>query len=395
MLKNSFDSLQNILAIRLDNIGDVVMLGPALRALRETYPQARLTLMVSSAGSQVAPLLPWVDEIITWRAVWQDIGKDVPVDPEREWELVDLLARRRFDAAFIFTSFSQSPYPPAYTCYLAGIPIRAGQARDFGGGLLTHWVKPPADSAYQVERNLHLLRGLGLPVRSSHLELRIPHETRFQAERILAETGIQKKAEGHFQPYVALAPGASAAARRYDQARYAEVTQKLVAETGLPVVLLGSQRETGAFPALETFAASARAASGPKFHGPPVSSLIGKTSVPELAAIIEQSALLIANNSGSMHMAAAFNRPMVILYSGTDLLEHWSPPFAQAQILNRTVPCAPCYGFHCPYHLECLDIPVDEVVAAAISLLGQVLSPPSQKVRLKTESIQGETLQRS
>jgi lipopolysaccharide heptosyltransferase II len=364
MQTSQVDTLMNILTIRLDNIGDVVMLSPALRALREAHPAARITLMASPAGSQTAPLLPWVDEVLTWRTVWQDIAKNVPVLPEREYELVDMLARRQFDAAFIFTSFSQSPYPPAYACYLAGIPMRAGQSNEFGGGLLSHWVKPPDNSAYQVERNLHLLRGVGLPVRSSQLELHIPAETRLNAEKLLAQHGITEPGK---QPYLVLAPGASAASRRYDPARFAEVTRKIIAKTRLPVVLIGSPREAGTFSALEAL---------PEENSQ-VFSLIGKTSVPEMAAIIQQSALLIGNNSGAMHMATAFNRPMVILYSGTDLLDHWAPASALVHILNRPTPCTPCYAFQCPYQLECLDIPVDEVLEAALSLLDLDPSPPS------------------
>jgi ADP-heptose:LPS heptosyltransferase len=122
-----FNTLKNILAIRLDNIGDVVMTGPALRALRQAAPGAKITLMASPGGSQVAPLLPWIEDVITWRAVWQDISQNAPMAPENEFELVNLLAAQSFDAAFIFTSFSQSPHPPAYACYLARIPLRAGQ----------------------------------------------------------------------------------------------------------------------------------------------------------------------------------------------------------------------------------------------------------------------------
>jgi lipopolysaccharide heptosyltransferase II len=394
MQTSQLDPLKNILAIRLDNIGDVVMLGPALRALREAYPTARITLMASPSGSQAAPLLPWVDDLLPWRAVWQDIAKNVPLVPEHEYQLVELLARRSFDAAFIFTSFSQSPYPPAYACYLAGIPVRAGLSREFGGGLLSHWVKPPADRSYQVERNLDLLRGVGLPVRSSKLEIRIPDPVWLSTGRLLAQAGIPQTAEQEFRElpfaelpfanFLVLAPGASAAARRYPEARFAEAARKLVAETGLPMILVGSQREKGAFPALEGLAA----------QGLPVYSLIGQTSVAEMAAIIHRSALVIANNSGSIHLAAALNRPMVILYSGTDLLEQWAPPDAQAQILTRPVPCAPCYNFQCPYHLECLDIPADEVVNAALSLLKLDLSPPPAPTHLTAESIRSLHLHR-
>ena len=348
------EQIRRILTIRLDNIGDVVMTGPALRALKQAYPGSHLTLMASPAGSQVAPLLPWVDDVITWRAVWQDIATNVAVVPEKEYELVALLEQKQFDAAFIFTSFSQSPHPPAFSCYLARIPIRVGQSKEFGGGLLTHWVRPPEDSGYQVERNLHLLREVGVQVSSDQMELQTPLEDRHRAEAILESAGI-----GSGQGFIALAPGASAAARRYDEARFAQAAQQLAAQSGLPVVLIGSQREVGRFPTLEALAG---------VHAG-ITSLIGQTSVAEMAAIIQRSALLICNNSGSMHMATAFHRPMVILYSGTEHFEQWLPKSGTMRILNRPTPCTPCHKFSCPYHLECLDVPAEEVVMHALDLL--------------------------
>src|SRR5437660_10049284 len=103
---NQWLAARNILVVRMDNIGDVVMLGPALRAIKETSPQARITLLASPAGATAAGMLPWVDEVITWQAVWQDVGNKMPFDPEYERELVGLLASYHFDAALIFTSFS-------------------------------------------------------------------------------------------------------------------------------------------------------------------------------------------------------------------------------------------------------------------------------------------------
>src|SRR5581483_3379740 len=117
---NEWLAARHILAVRMDNIGDVVMLGPALRAVKESLPEARITLLASPAGSTAAPLLPWVDDVITWRAVWQDLGH-LDFDPTRERQLIDLLAQRRFDAALLFTSFSQTPHALGYACYLAEI----------------------------------------------------------------------------------------------------------------------------------------------------------------------------------------------------------------------------------------------------------------------------------
>lgn len=127
----------NILAVRLDNIGDVIMLGPALRTVKETSPQARLTLLASPAGATAALLLPWIDDLIVWRASWQDVGGRILFDPAHELELINLLSERSFDAALIFTSFSQTPHVPGYVCYLAGIALRVGESKEFGGSTLT------------------------------------------------------------------------------------------------------------------------------------------------------------------------------------------------------------------------------------------------------------------
>ena len=128
--------VRRILAMRLDNLGDVIMTGPALRAIRESLPGVHLTLMVSHGARAAAQLLPWVDETLPWRSIWQDLG-DLPFDPAREFGLIQTLRARRFDAAIIFTSFAQSPHVAAYACYLAGIPLRLGEPKDFAGAVLS------------------------------------------------------------------------------------------------------------------------------------------------------------------------------------------------------------------------------------------------------------------
>jgi lipopolysaccharide heptosyltransferase II len=348
------NQLQRILAVRLDNIGDMIMLGPALRALKHAYPASHITLLCSPAGSQVAPMLPWVDDVIVLRAVWQDASWTMPLDPEREMALVRDLREREFDAAFIFTSFSQSPYPPACACYLAGIPVRVGQSKEFGGSVLSEWVKPLPDETHQVDRNLHLLEAAGIPITGTQLELHLPPTAQQSAERILAEAGIDPR-----EPYIVLAPGASCQARRYDPARYAEVARILARRTEYPLVVVGSEREVELVrPIVE--AAGNRALP-----------LVGRTTIPELAAVISKAALLIANDSGPMHIADAFLTPMVILYSGTEYESQWRPRSAPTTLLRRPTLCSPCYNFRCPYNMECLDFSPEEVAGEAVSLLNR------------------------
>src|SRR5690242_13475360 len=190
MLPELWQNVRRLLVIRLDNIGDIVMIGPALRALRQALPAARITLMASPAGSQVAPLLPWIDDVLVHRALWQDASDNMGLDPPAELDLVATLRARAFDAAVIFTSFSQSPYPPAYVCYLAGIPIRLGQSKEFGGSVLSQWVKPLPDGAHQVDRNLFLLEQAGFALVGRQLELRLPGAVQEAAARQLAALGL-------------------------------------------------------------------------------------------------------------------------------------------------------------------------------------------------------------
>ncbi len=351
-MSSVWQQIRRVLVVRLDNIGDLVMLSPALRALRHALPAAHLTLMVSPAGNTVAPLLPWIDDVLVWRAVWQDASWTMPLEPIRETELIQELRAREFDAAFIFTSFSQSPYPPAYSCYLAGIPLRIGQSKEFGGSVLSHWVKPRPDETHQVDRNLHLLESVGLELAGSELELHVPLSAQTRADQLLSEIGL-----GAGMPFIVLAPGASAEARRYDVERFAQVTPRLVEQTRLPIVVVGSAREQELFAKL--YATNTQS----------VFSLVGKTSVPELAAVIRRSNLVICNDSGPMHIADAFQRPQVVLYSGTEYESQWRPRSSPARLLRCPTDCSPCYLFRCPYHMECLDIPPSEVVNAAIELL--------------------------
>lgn len=344
---------REVLAVRLDNVGDVLMCGPALRAIRDNLPEARLTLWASPSGSRAAALLPVVDAVLSTKVVWQDLGS-LPPDPAREQALVAELRGRRFDAALIFTSFAQSPYPPAYLCYLAEIPLRAGQSKEFGGSLLTTWVRPLPDEVHQVDRNLHLLESLGFAVTGRDLAVAVPAEARESAARILDGHGV---AAG--EQYVVLHPAASCSARTYARSRFAEVGRALVRRTGLRLILSGSaqERELSDWLAERIGRASV--------------SLAGETTLPEFAAVVGGAALVIANNTSIMHIADALRVPSVVLFAGTELESQWRPRGAPARLLRRDTRCAPCYRFVCPFRQECLDVRPDEVVRAAEELLSE------------------------
>ncbi len=354
MLDDRWKGVRRLLAVRLDNAGDVLMCQPALRSIRRVLPDCELTLWASPGGSQVAAIIPEVDHTLVTRALWQDLG-NLPFDPERERGVVQTLADGAYDGAVIFTSFAQSPYPPSYACYLAGIPLRAGQPRDFGGGVLSDVVSPPPTDSHQVDRNLSLVAGLGFPVECPDLGVRIPDQARDSLGLKLRLKGI-----GLGRPFVLIHPGASCAARRYPMERFAEVARLANRSLQWPIVISGSERE-------QDLARDLLSAAGPG-----AISLVGDTTIEELAALVARSTVVVTNNTLTMHLADAVGTPEVVLFSGTEREEQWQPRATRARLLRRSTWCQPCFRFTCPYGLPCLDIAPEEVVAAMLELVADV-----------------------
>ena len=147
--------VRNLLAVRLDNLGDVLMSSPALAAIAESLPAARITLLGSPSGVALSAHLPMLDDAIEWRAPWvKHAGHVGDADLGRaEGRAIDLLAARRFDAAVIFTTCTQSALPAALLCRMAGIPLRLAHSRENPYDLLTDWV-PETEPAEQV-RGIH------------------------------------------------------------------------------------------------------------------------------------------------------------------------------------------------------------------------------------------------
>ncbi|NJN86642.1 MAG: glycosyltransferase family 9 protein [Leptolyngbyaceae cyanobacterium SL_7_1] len=330
--------MHRLLVMRLDNIGDVIMTSPALRTLRQAFPRAQITLMTSPGGALTAPLLPWVDEVLPWRVLWQDLGR-LDFDPAREWQLVETLRSRQFDAAIIFTSFSQSPYPAAFISALADIPLRLGESKETDEGILTHAIPPTPDTIHQVDRNLRLLEAIGVEVSDRRLALQIP-PTVLPAE-----------------PYLLLNPWTTCQSRNYDPIRFATAARLLSEKTGYPVVVTGVEKDRErSQPLLEIL-------------GDRAIDLMGKTNLSELAGLIASAQLVLTNNTSTMHIVDATQTPSVILFAGTELECQWQPRHSPSRLLRCPTVCSPCYAFTCPYELQCLDVPVEAVVEAGLELL--------------------------
>lgn len=344
----------NLLCVRLDAMGDVLMTSPALRALKLAEPRRRLTLLTSPAGAAVARLIPEIDDAIVYDAPWlkATAARD---DSQPEYAMAAQLRERRFDGAAIFTVYSQNPLPAAFLCYLAGIPLRVAYCRENPYQLLTDWLPDPEPGQiirHEVQRQLDLAAALGAYAADEHLSLRVPEAACRRVRELLATLGL---AAG--QPWAVVHPGSSAPSRRYPPEGFAAAVCQLVREHGWQIVLTGGPDERNLVDRVRDAAEV------------PVHSLAGQLDLAELAALIASAPLLVSNNSGPVHIAAALGTPVVDLYALTNP-QHtpWQVP---SRVLSHEVPCKYCYKSVCPEgHHDCLRrIRPEEVVAAAVELL--------------------------
>jgi len=342
--------LDRLLVVRPDNLGDVLLAGPALAALRSAAPGARLDLLASPAGAAAAQLLPEVDETVVARVSWQEIA--VTAEPP-DTDLVFRIAARHYSAAVVLTSFSQSPWPAGYALQRAGVPLRAGMSKEFGGAALTHWVPAADDGLHQVDRALRLLDGLGVPTADVSPTL---HATVSEASRERAAAAVLGAGLDAGVPYAVVLPGASCSARRWPAERFRAVAERLAAD-GLPVVVTGPAAER------DLIAAVAARTRG-------VVALAGAFDVPDLAALLAAAAVAVTNNSGGMHLSDAVGTPVVALFAGTEDEGQYRPRSVPSAMLRVPTTCSPCRQFRCPFDLECLAVAPEDAASAALRLAG-------------------------
>jgi lipopolysaccharide heptosyltransferase II len=341
---------RRILAVRLDTLGDVLMTTPALRALREVAADRTVDLLTSPAGAAVARLVPEIDEILVHEAAWMKASG--PTDGALTRRLVLELEERRYDAAVIFTTYTQSPLPAALACHLAGIPLRLAHCRENPYQLLTDWIpdtEPEFGVRHEVRRHLDLVSAVGAMTADERLSLWVPAEAAARAADVIA--GVVPGG----RRWLVMHPGATAPSRRYEH--FAEAGRELAA-LGWTIVLTG---DPGEIVLTSELAAQI---------GPAAIPIAGRLSLAELAALIRAAPVLVSNNTGPVHVAAAVGTPVVDLYALTN--PQHTPWGVESIVLSHDVPCRNCYRSVCPMvHHDCLRlVPPERVVDAVQTLTG-------------------------
>ena len=392
-----WNTAKNILCIRLDTIGDVIMTAPAMQVLKASHPERHITLMTSAAGAGIAPLIPAIDDVILYDAPW--LKATAPrITNTPEFAMIEHLRQAQFDAAVIFTVYSQNPLPSAFLCYMAGIPLRLAHCHENPYQLLTHWIKdlePEQYIRHEVRRQLDLVASVGCFAEEDFLNENFLNGNSLNENRLsgngleekgLAKRGLEEKDQRKMlgdrpllhvppeilqqiqtrllefgiyphQPWIVIHPGASAPSRRYPPEQFATVAQTLIQDANIPVIFTGTQPE---YELVESIRSMMNA---------PSYSLVNCLNLQEFAALLTLTPLLISNNTGPVHIASAVGTSVVDLYALTNL-QHmpWNVPH---RVLFHEVPCKLCYKSICPEgHHHCLRlVEPNTVVNAALDLL--------------------------
>jgi heptosyltransferase-2 len=339
------NSVRKILIRSVNWIGDAVMTTPAIQVIREHFPHAEITILANAMVSQLFLHHPGIDRVITFDRGGKHHGV------AGRLRLAAELRPHRFDLAIIFPNSFDSALVP----WLARIPARIGKCSDGRTLLLNGRYEKSEDAApcHEVEYYLNLLAHFGITGSRTPLRLVTTAEEESKGAAFLAENGIEPD-----DMILGINPGASyGSAKRWYPDRFAGVARQLADAWHAKVIIFGGPGETAIAGDIE------RHLDGTALN------VAGKTTVRELMALIKRCNFFITNDSGPMHIAAAFGVPLVAIFGPTDHTGT-SPWSSNSVVVRRECECAPCKLRECPIDHRCMTrVTVDDVVKAGSELM--------------------------
>ena len=326
-------------------IGDAVMSEPALSAIRQAFPKADITLLVKPAIAELFQQHPAIDHLL----IYEHRGRHARLSGK--WALGSELRRGRFDVAILL----QNAFEAALLSFLAGIPRRYGYGTDGRAFLLSDAITVPHRTAlaHQTQYYLDLLRPLGITPSPAAPRLFVSDSEDERMRQRLTEAGIQAT-----ERLIGINPGSTyGSAKRWLPERFAHAADRVAEQFGGRVVIVGAAGEEALGQAIAE-----------KMHSKPV-VLSGRTSIRELMSVIKRCRLFVTNDTGPMHIAAAFDVPVVAVFGPTDF--RTTSPFGEAhQIVRQPVECSPCLLRECPIDHRCMTgVTVEQVYKAAAKQL--------------------------
>jgi heptosyltransferase-2 len=323
--------------VRLPNwVGDVVMATPILTDLRKAFPKAHITVLCRSSlaelfkhDSRIDQLIPFSKLSLLYR------------DPAQK-ALLKTLQMGSYDTGILLTTSFSS----AWNFYRAGVKRRIGYRKEGRSALLSDPLSFALDVkiTHLVTTYKKLLSPLGIPVSNTKPHLSLSKEEREQAALKLKRKGILAG-----QKVVGINPGAAfGSAKCWLPERFRELIMRLIQDPQISVVIFGDQSMVSLADSI-CYNLPSR-----------VINLTGSTTLRELCSLIQCCDVLLTNDSGPMHIAAALNIPLVALFGSTSAIA--TGPYMSGEVIHKHVACSPCFLRTCPIDFKCMtSIEVDEV----------------------------------
>lgn len=323
-------------------VGDGVMSLPALMGIKSAFPGAEISILAKPWVADIFRGFSPPDKIIFYESPGKHQGFT------GKMLLAQKLRKEKFDLAILFPNSFES----ALIAYLARIPKRAGYNTDGRGLLLTHPV-PAAEKkkGHQIDYYLKLIDYLGFPIPTRLPRLEITADQATWAHQKLKSLGINK------EPLIGVTPGSFyGPAKQWPIEKFTKLSEMVIESLGARIIILGSQDDR---PIAQKIL-QARQKMGYDFTG--------QTTLAEAMALIRQCRLMITNDSGLMHVAAALQVPLVAIFGSTDP-RHTAPLGEHCRVIRKALPCSPCFKPKCPRNMECMEaISVAEVFAEVKNL---------------------------
>jgi lipopolysaccharide heptosyltransferase II len=300
-MKMDWSLCKNILCIRPDNLGDLLMSGPAIRALKETF-HCKITVLTSSMAVGITKCMDVVDDVIIYDFPW--VKTEEESNSGKFLLAIEDLKSRHFDAAVIFTVYSQNPLPTVMMAYLANIPRRLAYCRENPYQLLTHWVpekEPYSFIRHQVRRDLDLVGSVGAGTGNKRLQIKYTPAARAAVLEKLEKAGLDLN-----KPWVILHAGVSEKKREFPEHQWISAGKKLIKELQVQVLLTGTKNEKKITENLQ------------EQIGAGAVSFAGASSLEEFIALVDYARLVISVNTATVHIAAATKTPVIVLYALTN-----------------------------------------------------------------------------
>src|SRR2546426_1503766 len=337
--KNDLSQVKRVLVVRLDEIGDVVLTTPFLRELRRNLPNAWITLVVKPAVHNLVELCPYANEVLTYD--WSISGVFAPL--QRHWRVLRFaycyLWPRHFDLAIV-PRWDADYYHATYVAYFSGARWRVGYSENvdehklrLNGSfdrLFTH-VLNDRTLRHEVERNLEVIRCLGGGVQDQRMELWVGDEDEAFAESVLREAGILPG-----EMVIGFGPsGGGSPLKTWPLNSFIELGCSLRRKYICRILVFGGPGEEGLGWQIE------------RAVGHAVINVVGKTTLRQMAALLERCDLYVGNDSGPMHVAAAVGTPVEAIFGGS--CHHRFGPWGNGDaVLSLALPCSPCFQMHHP-----------------------------------------------